>query len=165
MDLNFDSEELICSKCGGLMFFKGQGLFQCEDCGHEYLNDYGKVRRFLDKRGRGTVPEISAATGIAINKVLSFLKEGRIMLTSDSVLKLHCDCCGTVIRYGTLCDRCSHKIRIGEISMKEPTGSPLDTATGTYKVLSTEPGSGMRFINNQSERIRKQNKQKEDNQK
>ncbi len=162
MDLYTDRNEIICPECDGLMVFKGKGLFECEECGYEYLNDYGKVRRFLDKRGHGTVPEISVATGISIGKVLELLKEGRVMLTRDSVLKLHCDCCGAIIRFGILCDRCAHRIKTGEISMKEPTGSTLDTATGTYRVLSSEPGNGMRFVNNQPERIRKQNRHKED---
>ena len=146
-----DRNEVVCSKCRGMMLIKGQGRFICEDCGNEYVNDYGKIRQYLEKRGRATVQEVSIWTGISVTKVLALLKQGRIMLTPDSNIKLHCECCGKVIRHGNLCERCEEQVgRRTQATDKE--GKPVETSQGTFNMISYDMGMGMRFVNNRGVR-------------
>ena len=146
LELNVNRNEVICSECRGMMLPMGKGRFVCDCCGHEYVNDFGKVRSYLAKRGQATVQEIALWTGISVTKILFLLKQGRIMLTQDSDIMLHCDCCGRVIRHGNLCDRCQERTHTGQ-----GAGIP-ETSKGTYNMICYDTGMGMRFINNRRQR-------------
>ena len=39
----------LCDVCGGLMVFKGCGEYECEDCHTKGLDDYGKVRNYIEQ--------------------------------------------------------------------------------------------------------------------
>ena len=39
----------FCTKCGGVMVYKGIGEYECEECGTLEYDDYGKVRNYLEE--------------------------------------------------------------------------------------------------------------------
>ena len=49
-ELTINPALVVCKECSGVMRYRGGGLYVCEECKHEELDDYGKVRQFLEKR-------------------------------------------------------------------------------------------------------------------
>ena len=53
-------------ECGGKYSYKGLGFYVCDGCGKEYLNEYAKVREFIDVYGTNySILEISERTGVS----------------------------------------------------------------------------------------------------
>ena len=95
-----------CSKCGGVMIFRGVGEYRCEDCGNVEYDDYGKVRVYIENHKGATATEIEAQTGARQKTIRLMLKENRLEITADSHAFLNCEMCGAKIRAGRLCQKC-----------------------------------------------------------
>lgn len=96
----------LCEKCGGVMVFKGVGEYECENCGALAYDDYGKARLYIEKHKGATASQIEAATGVKQRTIRLMLKEGRLEVTADSKMFLHCEICGKPIRSGRFCPEC-----------------------------------------------------------
>ena len=107
---DFNPSIVVCKECSGIMRYKGGGAYACEDCGFEVLDDYGKVRQFLEKRGPSNILEISAGTGLDRGVVNKLLKDGRLEVSQHSSVQLVCRRCGMGIRYGEYCSRCQNEV-------------------------------------------------------
>lgn len=130
---------IVCSECSGVMRYKGAGTYVCEDCGHEELDDYGVVRRFLEKRGPSNIFEIAEGTGISRSVISGLFKEGRLEVSKSSQVTIYCHRCGMAIRSGEYCSRCQAEIdKLGERYNKKGTYNAL-------KDMNNEDGS-MRFL-------------------
>lgn len=95
-----------CSKCGGVMVFKGVGEYQCEDCHFLDYDDYGKVRAYIETHNGATAVEIEAAIGVSQKTIRRLLREARIQVAEGSKSFLHCEICGKEIRSGRYCTQC-----------------------------------------------------------
>lgn len=79
---NNDWEKLLfdkpvkCAICGGMLEYLGIGEYRCAECGEETLDDYGKVREFLEEHAIAPVFEIARETGVSRDKVKMILKRG-----------------------------------------------------------------------------------------
>ncbi len=98
-----------CKECGGVMVFKGVGEYRCEDCMAVDYDDYGKVRRYIEKHSGATAYEIECAIGVSQKKIRNMLREKRIQIAADSKSFLRCELCGKSIRCGQFCDECEIK--------------------------------------------------------
>ena len=148
-DINFDPSIVICKKCSGIVRYRGGGVYVCEDCGNEVLDDYGKVRQFLEKRGPSNILEISAGTGLDRSVVNKFLKEGRLEVSPYSTVELVCSRCGMPIRYGEYCSKCRPEVeeRIARNHKRGVYNTLQDGIMGDQ--------SRMRFLNNDDDKKKK----------
>ncbi len=128
---------VVCSECSGVMRYKGAGTYVCDTCGHEELDDYGTVRRFLEKRGPSNIFEISEGTGLPRSVISGLFKDGRLEVAKSSAVSVYCKRCGMPIRTGEYCFSCQAEIdRRGE------------RKKGTYNALKGMGGDdgSMRFL-------------------
>ena len=95
-----------CSKCGGVMIFKGCGEYKCEKCRNVEYDDYGKVRNYIEKHRGANAAEASEATGVKQKTIRTMLRESRLEITEGSTVFLKCEVCGTAIRSGRVCSKC-----------------------------------------------------------
>ncbi|MBO6108400.1 MAG: hypothetical protein J6P16_03235 [Eubacterium sp.] len=109
--LHRDKNIIVCSECSGIMRYRSRGVYVCESCGHEALDDFGKVNAFLEKRGPSNVFEIAEGTGLERKRVSALLKEGRLQVAESSSVALVCARCGMPIRFGEYCSSCAEKMR------------------------------------------------------
>lgn len=100
----------VCEKCGGVMVFKGVGEYQCEDCGELAYDDYGKVRNYIEEHKGATAAQIEEAIGVSQKTIRLLLREGRLEVTEDSRMFLHCEICDKSIRSGRFCPECETKM-------------------------------------------------------
>lgn len=96
-----------CEKCGGVLKDPGLGIYVCSKCGHEIISEFGKIKKFLQESGPTNAIEISKATGISVNRIEKYLREGRIEIPEGSEVYIPCEKCGTDIRYGKYCPACA----------------------------------------------------------
>lgn len=128
---DLDNRPDQCEMCGSQMLFKGLGTYECEKCRHRMMDDYGKVRKFLETHPGASLLHVSDETGVTKHKIRELLKDGRIQLSSQSHGALRCEMCNCVISSGRRCTKCelvAHQR--AEKLMKEQRTSPQ--ITGTY---------------------------------
>lgn len=105
-NLNYYNRPLNCTKCGGVMIYKGLGEYQCEQCKESEFDDYGKVRNYVEKNVGASVANISEETGVSRKSINNMIKEGRFEITQDSRTFMKCEGCGVDIRSGRFCPKC-----------------------------------------------------------
>ena len=109
-ELEFDPGTVICEKCGGVVKFRGGGEYECSECGNVVLDDFGKVRQFLEKRGPSNIMEIAYATGLDKSVVSKLLMDGRIQVLQRTTDGKNCARCGIPITRGKYCAECGELI-------------------------------------------------------
>jgi hypothetical protein len=66
------------------LVYLGLGEYKCEACGGTSLDDYGKVRNYIEKHGPNSAVHISEATGVKRSVVNLLLSEGRVAMLGSS---------------------------------------------------------------------------------
>ncbi len=95
-----------CSKCKGRLKYLGGGHYQCFDCGNEELDDFGKIKDYVDEHGASPAVVISDQTDVPIDLINAMLHEGRLEIPDGSSIYIECESCGCSIRYGRFCPDC-----------------------------------------------------------
>lgn len=96
-----------CPGCGRLFAYQGRDF--CNKCLEKEDSDYALVRKYVrDNPGAG-VFEVAEATGIDEEKILQFLKDGRLQ-SSGYVEVFYCDRCGKRISEGKYCEQCLNEM-------------------------------------------------------
>jgi predicted RNA-binding Zn-ribbon protein involved in translation (DUF1610 family) len=68
-----------CESCGEqFAIYRGLGEYKCASCGITFLDDYGKVRKYIEDNGPCVVTEISEGTGVSRRKVSTLLQDGKV---------------------------------------------------------------------------------------
>lgn len=104
--LIIENKPIKCGECGNRVSYVSGGKYQCEVCGHEELDDFGKVKEYLDENGPTPALIIAKATGVRPEVIEMFLKKGRLEIPEGSKYYLECEKCGCSIRYGRFCPTC-----------------------------------------------------------
>lgn len=116
MGLEKELEKLVqqrkmekCEFCHNKMRYEGGGRYRCSYCGVETLDDFGKLRKYLEENGPTPEGVIAQATGISMETIDAFLRKGRIEIPNGEKYYLSCEQCGCDIRYGRYCPECAAK--------------------------------------------------------
>lgn len=70
------------------------------------MDDYGKVKQFLEENGPSPALVVSRATGVKPEIIKLFLIKGRVEIPEGSQYYLKCEKCACSIRYGRYCPQC-----------------------------------------------------------
>lgn len=106
-----------CAECGRLFVFVNRNI--CPACIEKEEEMYEKVRKYLKENPGVPIQEVSEKTGVPEEKIIRFLREGRLEATSVAG-GLTCESCGRPIKMGFLCDSCREQVAR---EMKEIAGS------------------------------------------
>ena len=99
-----------CECCGGKLYYVDSGRYKCHSCGNETLDDFGKVKAFLDQCGSAPASVVAQATGVSPEIIEYFLKKGRVEIPEGSKYYLKCERCSCSIRYGRFCVECAREL-------------------------------------------------------
>lgn len=111
--LIISNKPVECELCKGKMYYVHSGMYRCKKCGHEVLDDFGKVRNFLESNGPAPALTISAATGVSTEIIEAFLRQGRVEIPDGSKYYISCERCGCSIRFGRFCPECVRELAGG----------------------------------------------------
>lgn len=92
-----------CPQCGRLFAYSGRNL--CQRCIRAEEDEYMVVRRYVRDHPGASIFEVSDETGIEEDKILQFLRDGRLEARGLRQL-LECERCGKKISAGTYCEDC-----------------------------------------------------------
>ncbi|MDD2620903.1 MAG: hypothetical protein PHC92_09580 [Syntrophomonadaceae bacterium] len=116
-----------CSKCGNIFPYQGRNI--CGKCVQKEEDEFQLVRKYVrDHPGVGVL-EVAEATKVEEDKILQFLRDGRLQskgLTSSLV----CERCGIIINNGRWCDKCTQQVKaeiqghVPEKPQKQPEAVP-----------------------------------------
>ena len=119
-DIEFALEKLIkekkivkCEICGGKMVPIKSGRYRCDTCGNIAVDDFGKIKDFLELNGPTPITVIAMATGVETDVIELYLKKGKVEVTEGSKWYLECEKCGCSIRYGRYCPDCARQLAGG----------------------------------------------------
>ncbi|BBF41942.1 flagellar protein [Lachnospiraceae bacterium KM106-2] len=103
-------KKLFCKKCGAPMEYKYAGIYGCTECEYTFMDDFGKVKNYINLHGPTSGAIISDATGVSLEKINGFLRKGRVEIPEGSEFYIKCERCGTDIRYGRFCPECVREL-------------------------------------------------------
>lgn len=136
---------LKCGECGAEMKYAGLGEYRCPECGFSVLNDYGRVRAYLEGHPGATQSEVAKATGVPPTRIRQLLLDERIEISANSQVFLHCEMCGAVIRSGVRCQKCEEKYK-KEIEAERKAERASSFMTGHAAVEKGNASGEMRFL-------------------
>lgn len=110
INLLIKNKPIQCKACNGKLYYLKDGRYHCRKCGHETMDDLGKVKSFLKQNEDATVMFIAQSTGVDSELIEMVLREGEIEIPRDSNYYLSCEKCGCSIREGKFCSSCVYEI-------------------------------------------------------
>lgn len=100
-----------CAKCGR-MFAGDEHQKFCSKCVEDDDEMFKIVREYVYDNPKSTVKETADATDVPEEKILKFLRQGKLTLKGDGV-GLECERCGKSITTGRFCDQCAKEMNQG----------------------------------------------------
>ena len=97
-----------CPVCGGLFRYVSRNI--CPSCIEVEEKEFDTVRRYIWDHKGVRIMEVSEATGVSEDKIIRFLKDGRLLAKGLIVDGLACDRCGKPISEGKMCEACRAEI-------------------------------------------------------
>lgn len=92
-----------CPICGRVFAHNGRDI--CNKCLEKEDDDYAIVRRYVRDHPGASVSEVAEATEIDEDKILQFLRDGRLV-TKGLTYTTMCERCGKTISSGKFCESC-----------------------------------------------------------
>ena len=101
-------DTINCPRCGRL--FRKIRSPVCPACEKAEEEQFQQIREFLDENPNATITECSEGTGISAKRILSYIREGRLIVPENMKGLLQCRRCGVEIDTGTYCKNCAKKM-------------------------------------------------------
>ena len=99
-----------CPRCGRIFGFISAPI--CSFCLEEEEDEFKKVKDYLWDNPGSTVVEVSEATEVEVEKIMRFLREERLQVSSDNPnMLLECERCGRPINMGRFCQGCKDNLQ------------------------------------------------------
>lgn len=97
-----------CSQCGRLFPYAGRNI--CGNCLEKEEEEYQLVRKYVRDHPGAGVLEVAEATEVEHDKILQFLRDGRLK-SKGMTTSLTCERCGIAISNGRWCDKCTQQVK------------------------------------------------------
>ena len=95
-----------CRRCGKLFVYTGIPL--CMQCVEQDEELFERVKEYIESHPRCTTIEVAEALDIPVEKILQFLREGKLELSRENTnMLLDCERCGRPIYTGRYCSECA----------------------------------------------------------
>lgn len=107
---------IFCKSCSGKLYYQNGGVYVCEDCSQEEMDDFGKIKKYLDEYGPSPAMLISEDTGVSMEVIDVFLKNGRLEIPEGSKFFIKCEKCGCALRFGRFCYDCTKEL-VGQLNV------------------------------------------------
>lgn len=109
-----------CKRCGKI--YNYDGFKNCPTCRREDELDFSKVKEYIYENPGANISEVERETEVDSEKIIEFLRQGRLEIGDEHNLVLECEICKTGIKSGRFCDQCKNEIARdlgGAIKFKE----------------------------------------------
>jgi hypothetical protein len=100
-----------CKRCGKVFLYAGVPI--CPECLAKEDEQFRKVNRYIDSHQGAGVEETSDETGVPVDIVVEFLRQGLLVTGSGANAQLTCMVCKKPITRGRLCPKCEAALGAG----------------------------------------------------
>jgi len=97
-----------CPKCGKL--YSDESGIICARCRKADIDTYEKVRRYIKENPDRSISEVAEATEVSQKKIVRYIREGKIEISSGMLDDVRCEACNKPITSGRYCPECSNKM-------------------------------------------------------
>ena len=98
-----------CKKCGKVFAYNGHNL--CPQCKKNEEEEFKIVKEYIYENPGADIQLVSQETGVEVKKILRYLREGKLEIREgNGNLILDCERCGTSIKTGRFCERCTAEV-------------------------------------------------------
>lgn len=125
-----------CSRCGRMFQSEGPGKL-CARCLDNDEEDFKVVREYVYDNPNSNIPEVAECTGVTEEKILKFLRQGKLVLKDELSMVLDCERCGKPIKSGRFCDSCTNEMS------RDLRSAASKTAESIQKSSSSASARGM----------------------
>jgi flagellar operon protein (TIGR03826 family) len=126
-----------CPRCGKIFTYINRPI--CHSCMENEENEFKVVKDYIYDNPGATISEVSQETEVSVEKIMRFLREERLEISSEnSNMLLECERCGRAINSGRFCENCKEDINKG---FKREFG--LDRKAEEQKPLTKSDGDKM----------------------
>jgi len=129
-----------CPRCGRLFVRKFHRI--CQHCINEIEQQYETVRNYLKEHPGATITEVSEETGVSVQQITKFIREGRLSIKDSPNMSYPCESCGALIREGNLCGTCrqklTKKINLVQESIIEGLRKPAPKPASGFEIYENE---------------------------
>lgn len=95
-----------CKRCGKI--YNYDGFKNCPTCRREDEADFIKVKEYIYDSPGANISEVERETEVDSEKIIEFLRQGRLEVGDGHNLVLDCEVCGVGIKSGRFCDKCKN---------------------------------------------------------
>ena len=114
-----------CRKCGRL-FNYALGPMICPQCRDALEEKFKEVKKYIQDHPMCGIQEVSRECDVEVSQIQQWLREERLEFTSDSVMVLNCESCGSPIRCGKFCDNCKNQLTNSLKSVMPQKAKPVE---------------------------------------
>ena len=98
-----------CKQCGRLFnYLNGRPI--CPECKKELEDKFAQVKQYIREHGGATINEVAEDNDVDIKQIKQWVREERLVFSSDSPLSIECENCGAPIKTGKYCPQCMAKM-------------------------------------------------------
>lgn len=94
-----------CKRCGRL-FNYAIGPIMCPACKEALDAKFKEVKEYIQNNKGCGIQQVADECDVEVSQIQQWLREERLEFTSESMITLSCESCGTTIRSGRYCDKC-----------------------------------------------------------
>ena len=98
-----------CKRCKKIFNYSGNII--CPDCIRALDQKFIEVRDYIYDNPDALIETVCEETGAETADIHRWLREGRLMLTNNSIPLLNCKSCGAPIFTGQMCDKCMMDVK------------------------------------------------------
>ena len=107
-----------CPECGKMFAENAFGM--CEKCKSNEESGFAKIKEYVDEHPNCTVNDLCDATGVKLQKIMAYIKEGRLLATPGMANDVTCRACGGPRLKGNFCEPCSIKLNKEIMNLYKP---------------------------------------------
>lgn len=117
-----------CKRCGKVFLYAGVPI--CPECLEKEEKQFRDVKRYLEENPRSGVSEISEGTGVPVEVVIEFLRQGLLVSQPGSSGQLTCMICKRPITRGKICPRCEAMLNATRAQLRDLGKAEGDSQPG-----------------------------------
>lgn len=97
-----------CRKCGKI--FNSTGSPICPECAKKLDEKFMEVRKFINENPSKNIAQVSEEMDVSVRQIQQWVREEKLLFSSESGVILTCEECGAQILTGRYCKNCKNKM-------------------------------------------------------
>ncbi len=124
-----------CPRCGKIFTFITSPI--CSNCEKEEENIFQTVRAYIEENPDAKMSKVSEETGVSVQKIIRYIKDGRLEVSKGISGEIVCENCGCPIKTGRYCEPCLVLVnrQVKELFSANPSPSSSKMRMYTAKKL------------------------------